>query len=244
MSETSEERDDSSFAASTLPLYHGPLVKIRIQPSNREYTVSKDLLCAESPVFSAMFKGSFRESQEQTATLEKIKVVLSVQSFEALLQWLYLRIIKFDSGYEVAHIKAAVKLARLAEMYEIIGIEDSIAEYIKDLYAKSRHLIGGCCIYVLPHDKDKVLGTFLREGHPARRVMAQAFVLSYLQMKDRDINDLITQEYPKFAADLLYEVRKILETLSYRESVTVEEPITKKRRLLAAADDWVDPRLP
>lgn len=73
-----------SLFSSILPLYHGPSVKLRIQPSNKEYTVSKNLLCAESPVFSRMFNGEFLESQQQTATLEETEDGISVRSLEAL----------------------------------------------------------------------------------------------------------------------------------------------------------------
>ncbi|KAJ5497980.1 hypothetical protein N7453_007031 [Penicillium expansum] len=228
MSDTSEDTKISSFAASTLPLYHGPLITIRIEPINREYTVSKNLLCLESPVFSAMLEGSFRESQEQTVTLQQIKGVLSTRSFEALLQWLYQRTIEWGYISEKMRIQAAVELARLAEMYEIPWIEDALAEYIKDIYARNDRLAD--TRYKLDDE-----ATFLSERHPVRRVMAQAFVLRYLQWEDdyESSDDLMTQEHPKFAADLLYEVRETLHTLSNLDVLTVEEPITKKRRLLA-----------
>ncbi|KAJ5977041.1 hypothetical protein N7501_000383 [Penicillium viridicatum] len=135
---TSEEAMEISepsiehFATSTLPLFHGPLVKIHIQPSNREYTVPKNLLCGESPVFLAMFEGSFRESQEQTATLQEMEGVISVQSIEALLQWLYLRTIKFDLENSGEQLSAVIELARVADKYEITGIENQTAKYIKD----------------------------------------------------------------------------------------------------------------
>ncbi|KAJ5977040.1 hypothetical protein N7501_000382 [Penicillium viridicatum] len=239
MSETSEEMEISRpsnehFITSTLPLTHGPLVKIRIEPSNREYTVSMNLLCAESPVFSAMFQGSFRESQEHTATLQEIPGVLSIQSFEALLQWIYNRTVQFDETFEESCIKAAVELAKLAEMYRISRIEAPITQYIKDIYSTSGHLNGKLCRSVLPDDEDMVLGTGLREAHPVRRVMAQAFVLWYLHIPEdeRDAGDLATQECPKFGADLLFELREMLDTLSPRHRFTVKDPITGRKRYL------------
>ena len=66
----------NALISSILPLFHGPLVKIHVQPSNWEYRVSKNLLCTESPVFTAMLQGNFRESQEQTATLQEIDGVV------------------------------------------------------------------------------------------------------------------------------------------------------------------------
>ncbi|CRL26907.1 BTB/POZ fold [Penicillium camemberti] len=244
MSETSEGMEtprpsNEHFITFTLPLIHGPLVKIRIEPSNREYTVSKNLLCSESRVFSAMFQGGFRESQEQTATLQEIEGVLSIQSFEALLQWIYHRIIRFDETFEESCIEAAVELARLAEMYGITRIEAPITQYIKDIYAKSGHLNGKPCRHILPDDEVIVLGTDLREGHPVRRVMAQAFVLTYLQIPkdDRDSDDLGTEEFPKYGADLLFEVRELLDTLTYRGSAMVRDPITGRKRYLKKDDE-------
>ncbi|KUM64857.1 hypothetical protein ACN42_g2208 [Penicillium freii] len=227
------------FATSTLPLFHGPLVKIHIEPSNREYTVSKNLLCSESPVFSAMFQRSFRESEEHTATLQEIPGVLSIQSFEALLQWIYHRTVRFDEKFEESCIKAAAELAKLAEMYRITRIEAPIAQYIKGIYSTSGHLNGIRCRYILPDDEDMVLGTGLREGHPVRRVMAQAFVIWYLHIPEdeRDAGDLATQECPKFGADLLFELREMLETLSPRHRFTIKEPITGRKRFLKKDDE-------
>ncbi|KAJ5876887.1 hypothetical protein N7455_000352 [Penicillium solitum] len=365
MNEISESNAEA-FATARLPLYHGPLVKVRIQ-TTCEYEVSKALLCAESPVFTIMFEGSFREAQEQAVDLElmegviskrsvealfqwlylrivkfniddpeekisaaielarladryeitgiesqtaeyikevilanpdpeykmdpcelvynqtfflraehiisgtllhdghpvrralagacvadflenyphkfadtaqehpefavdllhelcsketfespknkpqlyKKSTVLSIQSFDALLRWIYHRIIQFDETFEESCIKAAVELAKLAEMYGITGIEAPIAKYIKDIYATSGHLNGEPCRHILPDNEDKALGTGLREGHPVRRVMAQAFVLTYLHWPkyERYHDELSIQEFPKFEAGLLFEVR-------------------------------------
>ncbi|CAI7608913.1 unnamed protein product [Penicillium viridicatum] len=244
MSETSEEMETSRpsnehFITSTLPLTHGPLVKIRIEPSNREYTVSKNLLCSESPVFSAMFQGSLRESEEHTATIQEIPGVLSIESFEALLQWIYHRTVRFDIAFEESCIEAAVELAKLAEMYRITRIEAPIAQYIKDIYATSGHLNGEPCRHIMPDSEDMALGTGLREGHPVRRVMAQAFVLWYLHMPEdeREPDDLAVQEFPKFGADLLFELREMLDTLSSRHSATVRDPITGRLRYLMKDDE-------
>ncbi|OQE17466.1 hypothetical protein PENFLA_c024G04641 [Penicillium flavigenum] len=249
MDKTPEGKDPSgssieNFATSTLPLFHGPLVKIRIEPSNREYTVSKTLLCNESPVFSAMFKGNFRESQEETATLQEMEGVVSTQSIEALLEWLYLRTINFDidSIHHEGHIVAAVELARLAEMYGITKIESQLARYVKERFAK--------CGYrhnpidnraVLPDEDGWILGTFLRDGHPVRRAVAQALVAWYLQSENGGYpSSTLTQEYPKFGADLLYEVRLALNTLKPIRSATFKDPITGKRRYLVKGENDED----
>lgn len=137
-----------------------------------------------------------------------------------------------------------MELARLAEMYGIIRIESPIAQYIKGIYATSGHLRDDKKFRraILPDDKDIVLGTLLRDDHPVRRVMAQAYVVWYLR-REPDPNDLMTQECPKFGADLLYEVKLTLDTLSHRDSATVKDPITGKRRHLEGDEEseyWGD----
>lgn len=46
----------------------------------------------------------------------------------------------------------------------------------------------------------------------------------------------MTQECPKFGADLLFELREMLDTLSSRDSATVRDPITGERRYLRRDD--------
>ncbi|KAJ6190742.1 hypothetical protein N7519_000763 [Penicillium mononematosum] len=246
MDKTPEEKDTSGsiiehFATSTLPLFHGPLVKIRIEPSNREYTVSKPLLCNESPVFSAMFKGNFRESQEETATLQEMEGVVSIQSIEALIQWLYLRTINFDidTRFHELHIVAAVELARLAEMYGITKIEPQLAQYVKGRFAKCgyRHKKIRIGRAVLPDTDDWILGTFLRDGHPVRWIMAQALVFWYLRNENEEYPGFdVAQGCPKFGVDLLHEVRLALNTLKPISSATFKDPITGKRRYLVKGE--------
>ncbi|CAG8038244.1 unnamed protein product [Penicillium salamii] len=124
--------DSHEFVTAILPLYRDTQVKIRVVPSNKEYTISKAIICAESPVFSAMFEGNFQESQIRTVEIEEMKDVVSVQSVEAFIMWLYLRTVRFDvpKGTEEC-ISAPLELARLADMYKIIKLEEDVAQYIK-----------------------------------------------------------------------------------------------------------------
>lgn len=70
------------MVSSIIPLYHGPYVKIRVNPSGDEYTVSKPLLCRESAYFSAMFEGEFLEGHQQTAILDEMEGVISARSLD------------------------------------------------------------------------------------------------------------------------------------------------------------------
>lgn len=77
-----------------------------------------------------MFEGSFREAQEQAVDLELMEGVISKRSVEALFQWLYLGIVKFNIEDPEEKISAAIELARLADRYEITGIESQMAEFV------------------------------------------------------------------------------------------------------------------
>ncbi|KGO54721.1 Uncharacterized protein PEX2_072040 [Penicillium expansum] len=232
MSKTSEE-SAGHFATARLPLFHGPLITIRIQ-NGREYTVSKELLCAESPVFTAMFEGPFREAQEQTVNLEEMEGVISQRSLEALLQWLYLGVVKFDIETPGEHISAAIELARLADKYGVTRIEPQLSNIIKDTIlanpdptATEKFTPIDNNTYWL-NDQDIISASFLRDGHPVRPLLAQASVKGFLQNRKHKFAK-IAQEYPRFGADLLHEVSLALSTLRPHNTVDFEDPIDRKR---------------
>ncbi|KXG53614.1 uncharacterized protein PGRI_006640 [Penicillium griseofulvum] len=229
----------ASFATVKLPLIHGPLVKIQIQPFGHEYTISKGLLCAESPVFTAIFEGNFLEAQDQTLKLEAIEDVISPRSFEALIQWLYLRSVKFDvdDNSPGEQISAAIELARLADMYNITGIEAQITQYIKRIIIANPDPDSTEDRIVCDNNtaligrEDIISGIILHRDHPVRRLLAQACVGAYLQIEDHKFAKL-AQEYPCFGADLLHEVRLTLNGLKPYYKALFKDPITGKRRYL------------
>ncbi|KAF4767939.1 hypothetical protein HAV15_002100 [Penicillium sp. str.  len=212
MNEISESNAEA-FATARLPLYHGPLVKVRIQ-TTCEYEVSKALLCAESPVFTIMFEGSFREAQEQAVDLELMEGVISKRSVEALFQWLYLRIVKFNIDDPEEKISAAIELARLADRYEITGIESQTAEYIKEVILANpdpEYKMDPCeLVYnqtFFLRAEHIISGTLLHDGHPVRRALAGACVADFLENYPHKFADT-AQEHPEFAVDLLHEKKQ------------------------------------
>jgi hypothetical protein len=71
--------------------------------------------------------------------------------------------------------------------------------------------------------------------------MAQALVSWYLQSENEDYpSSIVTQDCPKFGADLLYEVRLALNTLKPISSATFKDPITGKRRYLVKREEDED----
>ncbi|KAJ5151538.1 hypothetical protein N7492_009833 [Penicillium capsulatum] len=232
MAEASKD-SASYFATAILPLYHGPLVKINIKPSNHEYTISKRLLCEESPVFSAMFEGQFKESQEMIADLEEMEGVISVRSVQTLIQWLYLRVVNFHIEDPGEHITAAMELVRLADKYNIAGLETKMAQYIKEIIIANPHPEANDLLPpVNPNtywiDREHIISaTYLRREHPVRQTLAAASVAGYLRSHDYKFSEE-TQEYPSFGADLLLEVGSALDRPRSMPAGNFEDPISGK----------------
>ncbi|OQE17456.1 hypothetical protein PENFLA_c024G10783 [Penicillium flavigenum] len=234
MGETAKESAEP-FIPGRLPLYQDSVVRIRIKSIGCEYTVSKELLCAQSSVFTAMFEGGFREAQQQTVDLEEMEDVVSKKSHKALFQWLHLGFIGFGIHCDPEErIEAAIELARLADKYEITRIESQTAQYIKETIIANRlpadnqgrvpidsntHLLG---------EEDIISALMLRDGHPVRHVLAAACVRGYLQKEKHDFAST-AREYPKFAADLLHEARLALNTLTPLRSSIFKDPIGGKK---------------
>lgn len=224
----------TTLFSSILSLYHGPSVKLRIQPSNKEYIISKSLLCAESPVFAKMFDGEFLEAQQQTATLEETEDDVSVRSLEALFQWLYQRTVSFGIEDPREHISAAIELARLADKYDIIGLKTTMAQYIRNILKCNphpnnndywRHVDSNT--YYLTHDHI-ASATLLPREHPVRSVLAAASVEGFLRSAEYKFSKE-THAYPSFGADLLQEIRLVLHSVDPLRAATFEDPISGKR---------------
>ena len=224
----------TTLLSSILPLYQGPSVKLRVQPSNKEYIISKGLLCAESPVFSKMFNGEFLESQQQTATLEETEDDVSVRSLEALIQWLYHRTISFGIEDPGEHISAAMELARLADKYDIVGLETIMAEYIKNILKHNPHPQNNSCwrhvdsnTYYLTHNHIASAILLPRE-HLVRSVVAAASVEGFLRSANPKFSEEI-HAYLSFGADLLQETRLILHRVKPLRAATFKDPISGER---------------
>ncbi|CEO60670.1 hypothetical protein PMG11_05266 [Penicillium brasilianum] len=231
-----EASEDSApyFATAILPHYHGPLVKINIKPSNHEFTISKQLICAESEVFSAMLEGQVKDCQDMIADLEEMEYVVSVRSIQALIQWLYRRIINFDIEDPREHITAAMELVRLADKYNIVGLKTTMAQYIREIIISNPHpdtdFFGPPVdTHTYWMDREHIISaTFLPREHPVRRTIAAASVAGYLRSDDYKFIEE-THLYPSFAADLLLEVGSALDRPeSMPGGGTFEDPISGK----------------
>ncbi|KAJ6113801.1 hypothetical protein N7523_007118 [Penicillium sp. IBT 18751x] len=172
------------------------------------------------------------EFPPQKVVLEETEGVVSVRSLEALLQWLYLRVVKFDIIDPTEHVSAAIELARLADKYNIEGLEIGMAQYIKDiLIANPPPTICGwepanINDYWLSTDHIKS-ATLLPREHPVRKTLAAASVRAYLQIEKPKLAEE-TQDYPSFGADLLQELKLTLNGLRYTTAVLFKDPLTGK----------------
>ncbi len=224
----------SDINISLLPLYTGPQVTICIMPANREYQVSKRLLCEQSPYFRLTFEGGFKETEEQATTLMEIPGVVSIQSFEMLLQWLYQERFVLKSLNPQDAITSIIEFVRIADMCQVTGMESLMAEHIKAT------IKGGTTpsyIFVSRERNTRYLmsqhiisASFLPDGHPVRDILAEACVEDYLVHDDhkfvREARDI-----PNFAVDLLKAVKTTLKTVAFiNHEIVFTEPIRGTQR--------------
>lgn len=186
-----------------------------------------------------MFNGPFFEGQSQTAVLEDIEGVVSAQSLEALIQWLYMGQVKFhmkDLEDPRQQISAVIEFVRLADMCGVTGMETPMAEQIeKTLLANPASKVdweptadsNTHCV-LAEHISS---AEYLSMGHPVRRVLAKATIDGFLRSRKHKFAPE-TRSCPKFASDLLHEVEKVLETLQYmNDRVSFRDPLTQ---------DWLE----
>jgi hypothetical protein len=181
-----------------------------------------------------MFNSEFLESQQQTATLEETDDDVSVRSLEALFQWLYRRTIRFGIEDPGEHISAALELARLADKYDIVRLESTMAQYIKNILKSNphpqtnkywRHVDSNT--YYLTHDHI-ASATLLPREHPVRSVLAAAFVEGFLRSPEHKFSKEI-DAYPSFGADILQETRLVLHRVKPLRAANFEDPISGER---------------
>ncbi|KAJ0418469.1 hypothetical protein BJY00DRAFT_324928 [Aspergillus carlsbadensis] len=222
------------FAKCQIPLYHGPIVSIRIGAET--YNVSKTLLCHHSPYFGVMFEGQFKEAADQSAELAEVPGVVSNRSFELLLQWLYLgRFILADES-PTDRITAMIELARLADMAEIhdANMDAQIARFIQstvlDNPPKDNNWRRSPNTNIHHITTEHIAAaSHLPKGHPVRLLFARASIDAYLHSEDfRFSNEF--HDVPEFAGDLLHELRGALESFKYGRgnSRTYHDPFLGK----------------
>ncbi|KAJ5368636.1 uncharacterized protein N7496_008396 [Penicillium cataractarum] len=224
------EASAKDFARALTSTFGGPQVTIRVKSSDNEYQVSKGVIC-QAPYFSKMFNGPFSEGQTQTAVLEDIEGVVSEQSLEALIQWLYMGQVKFHMTYPEDHglqISAAIEFARFADMCGVTGLETAMAEQMEKIILTNKGE-WDCCVdsNIECLSAEHISSAeYLITGHLVRRVLAKATVDGFLRCRNHKFASE-TLSCPRFSTDLLHEVGKVLEGLQDVDgSVRFRDPLT------------------
>lgn len=179
-----------------------------------------------------MFKGKFKEGQEQTTILEEIDGVISIQSLEAFLQWIYLHKIDFDLREPEHQISAAIELARFADMCNVKTMESEISQYLKRVMINNpspeKNRYGDIVDTFSVISQHIVSATFLPQGHEIRRLLAMAAVTDYLCYKNHKFARE-SRDYPTFGADLLQQVGYTLQGLKMprlaEPEITFKDPL-------------------
>jgi hypothetical protein len=177
----------------SVQLYSGPQVVVRIVPANKTYTLSKDLLCEQSLHFEAAFDGSFREGQSQVLSLTEMNGVISTQSFEMLIQWLYLGQICFGnlSGPKIGRqkITCIMEFLRMADMCGVTGMEAAMADQIRSIIMntplefRSDPPNNGHMPHITPQHTRTAL--FLPSHHPVRHLVVNEAIEEYIRTDRR-----------------------------------------------------------
>ncbi|KAJ5982117.1 hypothetical protein N7451_012217 [Penicillium sp. IBT 35674x] len=127
---------------------------------------------------------------------------------EALLQWLYLRRVRFETAAAAEKMEAAIEVARLTDMVEMEGLRRYMGEYIKE-------------VLVTEEDGWAVWGERGR-----CRVLARAMVGDYACQKDHRLRGKLG-EYPRFVADLLEEMVELLGKVEFgKNEGSYKDPLT------------------
>ncbi|OJJ69441.1 hypothetical protein ASPBRDRAFT_278138 [Aspergillus brasiliensis CBS 101740] len=215
---------DENFTETLLPLYNGPYVTVRVGPGGREYKVSRPLLCKHSSYFRAMFESGFKESHEQAVTMHEIEGVVSERSFDMLIQWLYLGRLHFQSQGPEDSITVFIELARLADMCNIKGLEQLLADKIK---ATIVNAIPRCHQTYIGGDDAKIRhltlehiewASMLMKGHPVRAIIAEASAGAFILMDDFKFAEEL-RGIANYTDDLLEELRQIIRGHMQEQSI-------------------------
>jgi len=181
-----------------------------------------------------MFDGVFKEGKEDVAKLDELEGVVSVRSFEMLIQWMYIGQVIGVEATPGEAIEAMVEFARLADFCQVEGVTELAAENIK--------------IVILGHPAPKhaaFLGhrqpdtntysvtsraiewaSFLPKDHAVRKMLAMTVVEGYLRAtKHKFFKE--TQEIPSFGMDVLNAVKSALNTLRGKDgTIEFTDPIS------------------
>jgi hypothetical protein len=183
--------------------------------------------------------------------LAEIDDVVSTQSFELLVQCLYLGRVIFSELKPEETITATIEFVRFANMCGATGMEHLMAERIKAIIIAnpaprigySRDPDTNAYYLISQHIKS---AASLPGGHPVRNILAMAAVEGYL-IHDEYKFLRETVEIPSFSIDLLKLVKTTLKTVKpsgmRNQGVTCKNPISGETVWLGGQRNWTALRL-
>jgi hypothetical protein len=149
--------------------------------------------------------------------------VVSIQSLEMLMQWLYHGRIGFGTLAPEETITAAIEFVRFADMCGVTGMESLIAEHVRTVIKANRDRRANGDLFTTDHI---IAASHLPDRHPVRSMLAKAAVVDYFRYDNDDINFLkLSREVPNFAIDLLDAI-KFTVKLGGRDN-TYKDPINE-----------------
>ena len=188
------------------------------------YKLSKALLCEQSPYFAATFNGKFKEDEDQSTILEEVDGVVTIRSFQMLVQWLYSHRVVFGDSSPEETITLILEFVRLADMCEVTGMESLMAEQVKGLILANTGT-NGCCINL----QHVASAASLPQEHLVRGVFAAAAVKEFFHHDDSQFIDTAKEDL-HFSADLLRVMKATFKSFTHtKRGVTFKDPLSGER---------------
>jgi hypothetical protein len=189
-----------------------------------------------------MFEGKFREGEEQSAVLTEMEGVVSVRSFETLLQYLFLGNVTPNSDLMPEEIDHIIEFMRLADMCGVTGMEEVMAKRLKTIiitYSAYYNQDSGWGLRRGPEDDDKQsiinishinAASGLPSGNLLRSVLADTAIHDLFQGTKTKFWEQVCQEVPSFALDLMKATQKTMSTVHTvcREPSYFTDPIDQQ----------------
>jgi len=154
------------------------------------------------------------DKEDDSLVLPENPGVITNQSVQLLVQWMYFGTIELDEVSNSEAITAIVEFANLAEHYGIGGLEVLLANKVRSLLkpnpdecpATNGDAEVNTRFLTSEHIK---AASHLAVGHPLRVLFAEAAVRGFIQIENHKFRRE-TEEIPSFANDLLKVLSKMV----------------------------------
>jgi hypothetical protein len=163
---------------------------------SQRYTIHKDLICQQSPFFSAAFNGSFVESTKQSVTLPDV----DARNFEHIILWLYTQRLEYDEFFfkdGKPTYFALLDLYALADRLCIEAMRNAIIDRTAELAERTNSV-------PTPSDTYILYGT-IRHSAPIRELVLDLFAFKKTENLIASHPD---EWHPSFMRELVCKLKK------------------------------------